>query len=376
MRLTVNRESLIKSLSIASRAVPAKSPILTMTSLKLELNEKGLEVTGANGELTIRSTVPYKTGEKEIIKSYDYGSFLVNARMFLEIVRKLDDEEITLEVIDNAILKIKANRLDSELKCQNGDEFVDVDLEASGTTFEIASSELTTLIEQTAFAASNKDLRPILKSVHLEAENGSLVAVATDSARLARKAVSVDEDARFACNINAKTALDVVHMLDNVPTVRVSISLNKALFEFERVSIATRLSQGDYPLTRSIIPTSFNDTLEVSSSELLKAIDIVKTVCPPGEPVVRLSMEEDKVEVSARGESNQPTRMAVETCRYTGDPLRVSFNSQFVIDAVKALKGSERDDVNVCFLGEMKPFVIKNPKDDSVVFLITPMRTN
>jgi DNA polymerase-3 subunit beta len=50
----------------------------------------------------------------------------------------------------------------------------------------------------------------------------------------------------------------------------------------------------------------------------------------------------------------------------------VSFNPQFVIDAIKALRA---DDVTLCFQAEMKPFVVKNPRDDSIVELITPMRT-
>ena len=83
-------------------------------------------------------------------------------------------------------------------------------------------------------------------------------------------------------------------------------------------------------------------------------------------------MREEEVEVSAKSDASGSALEKISTFQYTGDRLDVSFNSQFVIDAIRAVRS---EDVLICFLGEMKPFVVKNPKDDSVVELITPMRT-
>jgi DNA polymerase-3 subunit beta len=83
-------------------------------------------------------------------------------------------------------------------------------------------------------------------------------------------------------------------------------------------------------------------------------------------------MDEEEVEVSARNDASGSATERISTFQYSGERLQVSFNSQFVIDAIKAVKS---EDVVICFLGEMKPFVVKNPKDESVVELITPMRT-
>ena len=83
-------------------------------------------------------------------------------------------------------------------------------------------------------------------------------------------------------------------------------------------------------------------------------------------------MREEEVEVSAKSDTNGSALEKISTYQYAGERLSVSFNSQFVIDAIKALKC---EDVTICFMGEMKPFVVKNPKDNSVVELITPMRT-
>ncbi|MDO5329998.1 MAG: DNA polymerase III subunit beta [Bacillota bacterium] len=373
MRLTVDKEQFLKALNTANKAVASKSPIQTMTSLKLELSDKGLEVTGTNGDITIRTIVPYKIGEKQVIKNFTPGATLVSAKILVEVVRKVSGEELVMDVIDDAILKVDDGRSSFKLNCQNADEFVDVDLEPAGTTFEISATDLTALVEQSAFAASNKEQRPILKALHLEAENGRLIATATDSARLARKVVPVDPEARFVCNIPARIALDIVHMLDTAPAVRVSVSSNKALFEFDGATVSSRLTQGDYPLTRSIIPSTFNDTLEVNAQELLAALERVRILSNDSEPAVKISMSEEEIELSARSDNSGSANEKIATFNYVGDDLEVSFNSQFVIDAVKAVKA---EDVTICFLGQMKPFVVKNPKDDSVVELITPMRIN
>jgi DNA polymerase-3 subunit beta len=83
-------------------------------------------------------------------------------------------------------------------------------------------------------------------------------------------------------------------------------------------------------------------------------------------------MSDDQVEVSSSSDQTGSGVERLTTIQYTGERLDIAFNALFVSQAVRAL-GSE--DVRMSFVGEMKPFVIRNPKDDSVVELITPMRT-
>lgn len=372
MRFTINKEQFQKGLTQAARAVPSKSTLPILANLMLDLNERGLEVTGSNSDITIRSTVPYRKDEREIIRNVGLGSTLVNAKKIVDIIRAMDGEEVSVEVIDDAIMKIDDDRSSFRLNCIKAEEYPDIDLEPSGTLFDIPCSTLTGLVEQSAFAASLREQRLILTALHLEAENGKLIATATDSARLARKEVSIESDVRFVANIPARLISDIVKMFDNASMVTVSVSDRKMLFDFDRTLVSSRLIPGDYPLTRSIIPQNFNDTLEANAAELLGAMNRVRIVSSDSEPVVTLSMREEEVEVSAKSDASGSALEKISTFQYTGDRLDVSFNSQFVIDAIRAVRS---EDVVICFLGEMKPFVVKNPKDDSVVELITPMRT-
>ena len=373
MRLSIDKNQFLKALTNADKAIPSKSAMPILCNFKLELNERGLEVTGTNSDLTIRSTVPYMINGKDIIRDGGYGATLVNAHLLTEVIRKMDGETINFDVIDNTIAKIDDGKSSFKLNCSRAEEYPDIDLDASGVTFTIGCASLAEVVEQSAFAASNRDTRPILAALNLDANGGVLVATAPDSARLAQKSVPLeDQDVRFRCNIPARTLSDIVRMFEGVDNVTVSVSEQKALFEFDHNVVSTRLIPGDYPVTKSIIPERFNYYLEVNAQELLSAMGRISLLSNEKDSAVKLSMREDEVELSVKNEASGSANERVETFQFNGDRLDVSFNPMFVIDAIKALKS---EDVTLCFQGEMKPFVVKNPRDDSVVELITPMRT-
>ena len=373
MRLSIDKTQFLKALTNADKAIPSKSAMPILTNFKIELNEKGLEITGTNADLTIRSTVPYMINGKEIIRDPGYGATLVNAHILTEIIRKLDGDVVSFDVIDNSIAKIDDGKSSFKLTCSRAEEYPDIDLDASGVTFDIGCAVLAGMVEQSAFAASTRDTRPILAALNLDANGGKLVATATDSARLAQKTVPLeDESIRFRCNIPARTLSDIVRMFEGSDTVRVSISEQKALFQFDHNVVSTRLIPGDYPVTKSIIPERFNYYLEVNAQELLSAMGRISLLSNEKDSAVKLSMREDEVELSVKNELSGSANERVDTFQFNGDRLDVSFNPLFVIDAIKALKS---EDVTLCFQAEMKPFVVKNAHDDSVVELITPMRT-
>lgn len=372
MRLSIDKEQFLKGLSVASKAIAGKSPDPLLSNLKLDLNDKGLEITGTNKEITIKALVPYRIDDKEIIRAYGLGSTLVNAKLITEVVRRMDGSELSLEVIDESIAKIDDGRSSFKLNCIKAREYTDIDLEPNGTILTLPCADLAQLVEQSAFAASNKEQRPILTAVNLEALNGFLTATATDSARLARKTIAIDSDARFTCNVPAKTLVEVSHLFEGVERVTLAVSESSILFLFENTVVCSRLISGNYPVSRTIVPLTFNYFLEVNAQELLSAMSRASLLSAEHDSVVKLSMSEEEVQVSARSEQTGSALESIRTFQFTGERIDVSFNSLFVIDAIKALK---TEDVRLCFQAEMKPFVVQNPKDDSVVELVTPMKT-
>lgn len=374
MRFTIQREAFLKGLTIAGKAIGSKSPIPVMMNFKLTLTIEGLSILGSNNEITIKTLVPTMIGEEKLIFDPEYGSTLVSSKYLTDIVRKIEGDQIQFEVIDHTIVKIKDNRSNFKLNSIRPEEYPEIDLAEQGVTIKLEKKAFQTFVSQTAFAASTKEQRPILTAVNLQADNNALVATATDSARLARKEIYFDESYSFSANIPAKTLMEVSKLIEteNVADMTLSVSETKVLFSFANTIVSSRLITGDYPQTKNIVPKTFNYFLEVNAQEFISAMERVSLLLSEKENVVKLTMSDEAIEVSTKSSQVGSAVERLNVCQYNGDHLEVSFNAGYVIDAIKAC-GSE--DVTLAFLGEMKPFVIRNDQDNTQIQLVTPMRT-
>ena len=115
-----------------------------------------------------------------------------------------------------------------------------------------------------------------------------------------------------------------------------------------------------------------NYSLQVNANDLIKAIDRANILSVERENVVDLTMNESNVEISAKSQQIGSAVERIDVFKFVGQDLRISFNSEFVVAAVKALNC---EDVTFAFVGEMKPFVVKNASDESVTQIVTPVRT-
>lgn len=374
MKLTIKREELLKALNIASRAVSSKVVNPVLKNLKFELDERGLNITGSDNDISIKTLIPYARNEQEIIRNYKEGEVLIGARLITEITRKVEGDEITLDIIDSTIADISTsdNKSHFTLECVAPNEYPDLDLESSGTQITLTKEDFSLLVSQTAFAASVKEQRPVLTAINLEAANGVITATATDSARMARKTLPVPEGVEFVSNVPARMMVEVDHLLEGENEVTISFSDKKALFAFGNTVVATRLIDSEYPNTKNIVPHITNYKLEVVAEDLMKAIDRANILSMDRENVVDISMGENGIEITSKSSQVGSASEKLESYKYEGEQLRISFNSEFVLAAIRAL-GSQ--DVTFAFVGEMKPFVIKNASDDSVIQIVTPVRS-
>jgi DNA polymerase-3 subunit beta len=285
--------------------------------------------------------------------------------------------EIDVEIIDRTIAQISDGRTEYRLGAIDSKDYPDIDLSQDGTVFEIGAKDFIKLVDQTSFAASVREQRPILTALNLNAVNGTLTAVATDSARLANKVVTLKDNVSFVANVPARIMNEVAKLLETmvgIETIEVSASANKINFMFDDTLVVSRLVAGEYPPTRSIIPKTHASFLEANANELLKAMDRVSILyAAEKDNIVKLSLSPESVVVSARSTfSAESAREEVALCKYVGEPLEISFNYTLVSSAIKAT-GAE--DVTIGFNGGHKPFSIRVATDDSLVLIVTPVRT-
>jgi len=372
MHFTIEKEILQKTLNAANKGIGPKSPIPQLLCFKIEMTSSELQITSSNSDLAVFAKIPAETEGHVFIRNFSLGAILITAPLLVGVISKLTGKELTLEIVDERIAKISDGRSNYRIPCSSANEYPDIDMNRIGTPFTIPCTAFASLVESTAFAAYERDGNPVLTSLNLRAENGRLTATATDSARLSQKQIPIDNNLRFSANIPAKTLTDVVRLFDNSYDLEVVVGDKKVIMSFGNITVSCRIIPDSYPVSSSILPKSFSYRLTVSKNELLEAIERVSVLSTDRAAVIKLSMSEDDVEVSCSNDINGSGVEHLSEARFEGERLEITFNSLYVTQAVRAL-GS--DDILLRFQGEMKPFVVENPEDDTVVDLITPMRT-
>lgn len=375
MKFTINREHFLKGLSIATKPTNAKSPMPILSNVLITLNGKGLTLLGSNGELSIQYLVPIRVNDIEVIRVYEEGSALVSSKIITEIIRKVEGSEINFEIIDRTIVQIDDGRSNFKLTSQDPKNYPDIDLEKFGTSFEVKSKEFISLVDQTAFAASTKEQRPILTALNLVATGGKLDGVATDSARLAKKTIEILDNVEFNVNVPAKVIQEIAKTIEsaNVKSVEISVSENKILFDFDGTLISSRLIEGAYPNVKNIIANTYTNLLEVNANELLKAMDRVSLLsASERENIVKLTMSKNGVVVSSRSQLSGSASEQISTIKYDGEEMSISFNYLYVASSIRACFS---DDVVISFAGEMRPFSVTSKEDHEHVQIVTPIRT-
>jgi len=375
MKFAISKKYLLQALNTVSRAVSAKNPRAILTGIKIELNPNGLFLTGSDSDITIHTKVPYSVGEENIITSFEHGVVVISSKYITDIVRKLEGEIINFQTTDGNAVKITDTISDFSLNSMNSRDYPAIDLGLGGEDLPkvvLPTSVLNEIISQTSYAASEKETRPILTGVNFKADGNQLICVATDSYRLARKIVSIEEAAQFDVTVPARTLNEVAKVAEDELGVVIKVSDKKVNFQFKNTIVSTRVINGSYPDTSKLIPSSYEYKLDTIAQSFLTRVERASLLSLDKNNVVKLSMFREGVTLSAKTQEVGSAVEIVNDFRYEGDRLDISFAAKFVQDAIKALGCEE---ISFLFNGDSKPVIIRNEKDPSCVQLVLPVRT-
>lgn len=369
MQFRILRTVLLSALNKVSRAVSTKSPLPVLTGIKFNLTDEKLILTGSDSDITIETTI---AKNEKVLDIKETGSIVLNGHYISEIVRKIESEYIDIEIIDGTLTRIQGDHSEFNLNGIKSIDYPKIDLSLRGEHFQLDSLVLKTIINQTVFATSDKETRPILTGVNFHAKNGELNCIATDSYRLAKKSISVDPALRFNITIPAKSLNEIAKIIEKVEDIDIYVSDRKILFTFDHLIIQTRLIDGAYPDTSRLIPTEFAYDLRVDSRDMLSAIDRASLLSNDNNNIVKLTMDPDQVQISGKSQEIGSVEEALPSAFFQGEPLNISFSSKYVSEAIRALASAK---VKILFTGDMKPFIIKSEDDASLFQLVLPVRT-
>ncbi|MGC6769076.1 DNA polymerase III subunit beta [Enterococcus sp. LJL51] len=376
MKLTIKRSMFLQELQTVQRAISSKTTIPILTGVKIVLTEEGLSLTGSNADISIESFLSVED-EKAQMTIEKTGSIVLQARFFGEIIRKLPEETVTLEVLENNQVAITSGKADFTVNGLDADNYPHLPVIDAKNQIQLPVHLLTKIINETSFAVSLHESRPILTGVHFVLENQQLLAVATDSHRLSQRIIPIEQAAEnFNIVIPGKSLLELSRSFTNEEEmVEISIMENQVLFKTKTMYFYSRLLEGNYPDTNRLIPTSFNTEVDIDVPEFLAAIERASLLSHEGRNnIVRLSVSSEAVTLYGNSPEVGKVEEELNYEKVSGDPLEISFNPDYMKAALRAFGDTS---ITVKFISPIRPFTLEPTEADmNFIQLITPVRTN
>lgn len=369
MNFNISKTAFFNALQTVNSAVSSNSPSPARRGILVDVKSDRMVLTGSDADITIQTTL-YTKDEQNQFTIDEPGKILVEAKYLLEIVRKLDQENIHVEIIDGFLSKFEGKQAIFKINGMNPKDYPNFEFDVPSHQFKMLSTDLFTCISQTKFAASTKDTRPIFQGINFQCQNQTLILTATDTYRLARKTIPLDAEP-FNVTIPVKS-LNNLHMtLPQDEVIDILYDDKKVQFRSENTLIQVRLLDGVFPKTEHLIPSEFSSELKMARMDLIHAIDRCLFLRNENMPVVRLNASTTNCELYNRslevGESNESLNAVFE-----GEAIEVSFSGNYVLDAARSFL---QDDITIHFTGVMKPFILTDPNDPSLLQLVLPIRT-
>lgn len=376
MKVTLNRTEFMQELQTVQRAISSKTTIPILTGVKLVLTDKGLTLTGSNADISIETFLSVEK-EKVQMKIEQTGAIILQARFFSEIIRRLPDNTVTLEVIENNQVAITSGKANFTVNGLDADSYPHLPVVESQDRIEVPAHILNKIVNETVFAVSQHESRPILTGVHFVLENKKSLAVATDSHRLSQRVIPLESgEANFNIVIPGKSLTELSRSLtDEEEAIQISIMDNQVLFQTNTMKFYSRLLEGTYPDTNRLIPSSFNTEIEFSVPELLSAIERASLLSHEGRNnIVRLSINEDSVILYGNSPEIGKVEEDLSYEQVSGEPLEISFNPDYMKAALRAFGDTN---ITIRFISAIRPFTLEPTESQgSFIQLITPVRTN
>lgn len=373
MKLSCSKAELLDIVNTVQKAVSAKSTMPILECMLIDSSGDGnVVVTGNNLDLCIE----YNTK----VNVQEGGTIALTSKMFGEIVRRLPDGTVTIQVNpENNVTKIKCGLSEFNIQGLNGRDYPKAPILEERFRFNLTQAELKRLIRKTiAFVSPVEGKKPVLTGALFEIKNGSLNVVASDGHRLAVVRHELKEQLDNAkMIIPGSTLRELLKLLKDEEDVTVIVSERHVMFDFGYFQVYTRMLDGDFLKYESII--SAVNTINVVCDKryimdsLERAMLLINddiSAHSENKVPVRFNIAYNKIDVSCitgKGQVNDTVDVQLD-----GGELLIGFNCRFMLDALSAC---DEDKVRMEFSAPTSGCFIRSAGDDnSYIYMVLPVR--
>lgn len=374
MKFTIKKDLLLDALNKVSRAISTKNLIPVLAGIKFELKKKKLTLTASDNDITIQTSI--ESNNDEDFKIENEGSIIIQGKYILDIVRKLPDKYINIEVVDELKILIYTENSEFNLNGISESEYPNIGLEESKKKVNVNASVFKTIVNQTAFASSNEESKLVLTGINFNIVGDVLECNSTDSYRLARKVVKLDKESEENYNIviPSHNIVEFCKILsDDDEIVELHIFNNKILFKTGNLKFESRLINGTYPNTSNLLP---DDSLLVVSTKLADFYDVIDRVSiltsDKEKNIVTLETTDDWLILRSSSAEIGRVEEKMPIIKNNSENIKISFSAKYMMEALKSFS---TETVDIYFVGEIKPILIKSSEDTTLTQLVLPIRT-
>ncbi len=379
INFSINKTAFLNNLRITKQAISTKVAIPTLSKIKIDVSTEGITLTGSNGQISIENFLS-KDDENSGMLITDPGSILLEASFFESVVNNLPEVTFEFKEIEQNQVVLTSGQSEITLKGLDVEMYPRIQEMPTENPLKIKAGVLKEIFTETAFAVSTQESRPILTGLHLTlTDNKILKSVATDSHRMSQRVITLDKlSENFDLVLPNKSVNSFKSVFSDDDTeLDIFFSSNQILIRNETISFYTRLVEGNYPDTNRLIPSDADYTLDLTFdvANLRHTMDRAKLLSnATTNGTVKLSITGDQIIATVNSPEVGSVHEEITPLAKSGDDLTISFNPQYLIDALKVIKEPE---VRIRFISPVRPFTLV-PKSDTLDFvqLVTPVRTN
>lgn len=371
MKFTIEKNILLENLSNVVKAISTKNIIPILNGVKFELNQEGLFLTASDSELTIRAFID----KESITNIYEEGSIIIQSKYILDIIRKMPSDLINFELMDGLKIKISSDNSQYDLNCLDPKEYPSLKLEEKENPIIVNGNTFKDIISQTAFAISTQELRPLLTGLNFKIVGDVLECIATDSYRLAKKNIKLEQPSDEEINIviPGKNIMELDKIITEDEKVEMHVFSNKVLFKYKNIIFQSNLLSGTYPNTSNLIPNDFSIIVNTKLNNYYDAIDRAALLTQSKDRnIVKMRIKNKQMIINSYASEIGKVEEKLDVETADDAAIDISFSAKYMLDALKTMKDEE---ILILLNGEIKPIVIKSITDESLIQLILPIKT-
>lgn len=364
MKIKCEKSILCDAAAVVSRAVSSRSPLPTLEGILLRTSDNMIELFGYDLDIGISTKID---AQVDIA-----GEIVLPAKVLLDIVKKLPGEFITITVGDKCLTEIKSGVSEFTILGMPADEFPEFPSIGEVTDLSVCENLLKTMIEQTIFAISQSDAKPIHTGSLFEIKDGSFSVVSIDGYRLALRNEKIKYEKNISFVVPGRALNEVSRVLDESSDDLVGMQISKKhiIFQIGDFQIFSRLLEGDFLDYNSAIPKSSSIKVKINTRELINAVERVSLLISDRiKSPLRVKFVEDEIVLNcstALGRAVDTIAASIE-----GGSLEMGFNNRYLLDALRA---AQCDEVIMEISGPLAPMKVVPVNSDAFLFLVLPVR--